>query len=156
MLAKGGSKIIHYPQPNLPQMTQPELLDRLASLILSVSRPHPVRVAIDGVDGAGKTTLADGLAGIVQARARQVIRGSIDGFHRPRSERLRCGELSPEGYYFDSFDYDALLASLLVPLGPGGDRIYRLMVFDYRMDSPTMTPSRKRRRTPWFCSMGCS
>lgn len=102
--------------------------------------PHPVRVAVDGVDGAGKTSLADGLARVIQARGRPVVRASIDGFHRPRSERLRRGEFSPKGYYLDSFDYDALLTSLLVPLGPGGDRVYYQAVFDYRADSPIMAP----------------
>jgi hypothetical protein len=32
------------------------LIDWLAGRILGVIRPHPVRVAIDGVDGVGKTT----------------------------------------------------------------------------------------------------
>jgi hypothetical protein len=35
-------------------------LESLARLILRVERPHPVRVAVDGPDAAGKTILADG------------------------------------------------------------------------------------------------
>ena len=35
------------------------LVRNLASRIVEVVRPHPIRVAIDGVDAAGKTTLAD-------------------------------------------------------------------------------------------------
>jgi uridine kinase len=67
-----------------------------------------VRVAIDGVDAAGKTTLADELAVHLQAHGRQVVRGSIDGFLRPRVERYRRGSESPEGYYHDSFDHEAV------------------------------------------------
>src|SRR5712671_6202227 len=40
-------------------MNRSVLLKMLAERIVGVSRPNPVRVAIDGVDGAGKTTLAD-------------------------------------------------------------------------------------------------
>ena len=80
----------------------------LADRIEAVRRPHPVRVAIDGSDAAGKTTLADELASVLRRRGREVVRVSIDRFHRPRAERYRRGELSPEGYYHDSFDYAAL------------------------------------------------
>jgi uridine kinase len=81
-----------------------ELADRVEAL----RRPHPVRVAIGGVDAAGKTTLADELASALRRRGREVVRVSVDGFQRPRAERHRRGELSPEGYYHDSFDYAAL------------------------------------------------
>ena len=102
----------------------------------TAERPHPLRVAIDGVDAAGKTTLAEELGPLVEARGRPVIRASLDGFHRPRSERYRRGRDSPEGYYLDSFDYEALRAGLLVPIGPEGDRRYRRAVFDFRTDTP--------------------
>jgi uridine kinase len=80
----------------------------LADRIEGVRRPHAVRVAIDGVDAAGKTTLADAIASALRRRGREVVRVSVDGFLRPRAERYRRGELSPEGYYHDSFDYAAL------------------------------------------------
>ena len=96
------------------------VLAELADRIEAVRRPHPIRVAIDGTDAAGKTTLADELASVLRGRGREVIRVSIDGFHRPRAERYRRGELSPEGYYRDSFDYAALREAILDPFGPGG------------------------------------
>jgi uridine kinase len=46
-----------------------------------------VRVAIDGVDGAGKTTFANELAEVVGGLGRPVIRASVDGFHNPRVVR---------------------------------------------------------------------
>lgn len=113
-----------------------QFLAHLADLILRVERPHPLRVAIDGIDAAGKTTLADQLVAPIEARGRPVIRASIDGFHRPRAERYHRGPDSPEGYYADSFDYEALLESLLLPLGPGGNRQCRLKTFDFRTDTP--------------------
>jgi uridine kinase len=116
------------------------LLAELAARIAAVRRPHPVRVAIDGVDAAGKTTLADELAGALRQIGRPVVRASLDGFHRPAAERHRRGACSPEGYYQDSFDYAQLLAQLLEPLGPGGSWRVRCAVFDCQADAPVAAP----------------
>ena len=115
-------------------------LETLARLVLAVDRPHPVRVAIDGPDAAGKTILADELAPLVERSGRPVIRASIDGFHRPRALRIARGPDSPEGYYHDSFDYPALRTALLNPLGPVGSREFRRRVFDFRTDEPVASP----------------
>lgn len=112
------------------------LLHHLADLIADVDRPHPVRVAIDGVDAAGKTRLADELVMPLEDRSRTVIRASIDGFYRPREERYRRGSDSPEGYFYDSFDYVALRELLLEPLGRNGNQQYRLASFDPQRDEP--------------------
>jgi len=121
-------------------MDRSELTLDLVSRILAVERPHPLRVGIDGVDAAGKTTLADELAPLIEAAGRQVIRGSIDRFHNPWSVRYRRGRESPEGYYLDSFNHAALSECLLRPLGPGGTRRFRRAAFDYRSDSPVDSP----------------
>jgi uridine kinase len=115
-------------------------LELLARAILDIGRPHPVRVAIDGPDAAGKTVLAGELAPILEGAGRPVIRASIDGFHRPRAQRLARRAESPEGYFLDSFDYPALRAVLLEPLGPGGEARFRRRVFDYRADEPVVSP----------------
>ena len=117
-------------------MHRSELLAALAGRICALRLTHPVRVAIDGIDAAGKTSLAGELADSLIARGRPVIHASVDGFHRPREERYQRGALSPEGYYRDSFDYAALLEALLLPLGPGGSRAYRQSAYDYRADRP--------------------
>lgn len=102
--------------------------------------PHPVRVAFDGVDTAGKTTIANELAPLIIKRGRPVIRASIDGFHRPRAERRLRGAESPEGYYLDAFNYPALIGQLLKPLGVAGDLKYRVAVFDFKADAEVDTP----------------
>jgi uridine kinase len=116
-------------------------LESLARLILRVDPSHPVRVAIDGPDAAGKTTLADELAPLIERSGRPVIRASLDGFHRPRAKRMVRGPESPEGCFLDSFDYPALRAALLDPLGPGGSLEFRRRVFDFRTDEPAATPT---------------
>ena len=77
--------------------TRLQILEQLAGLIVAIGRPHPVRVAIDGVDAAGKTMLADELTPLIEARGRPAIRASADGFHNPRVIRYRRGADSPEG-----------------------------------------------------------
>lgn len=109
----------------------------LAQLATQISRlqPAPVlRVAIDGVDGAGKTTLAHELEARLLAQGVPVIRASVDGFHHPRAVRYRQGKDSPQGFFKDSYDYSQLKANLLDPLSPGGNLAYRPAVFDHRLD----------------------
>lgn len=117
-------------------MTRDSLLSELARAVGATSRDHPIRVAIDGVGASGKTVLADELAESLVSAGRVVIRASIDGFHRPRDQRYARGDVSPEGYLDDSFDYDAVKSCILVPLGPGGDLRYRTAVYDFRTESP--------------------
>jgi uridine kinase len=111
------------------------LLEQLAQLVVAMRLPHPTRVGVDGPDAAGKTTLADELALVLRADERHVIRASIDGFHRPRVERYARGADSARGYYEDSFDHDAIRGAVLDPLGSGGDRRYRVAIFDHRSDA---------------------
>lgn len=117
-------------------MRRRDLLDALAERIVARAAAHPLRVAVDGIDAAGKTTLADELAAPLRARGRPVIRASVDGFHRPRAQRYRRGAASPEGYYLDAFDPAAVCDALLLPLGPGGSRRYRRASFNFRTDRP--------------------
>lgn len=108
------------------------MLFPLADVIAGTPSDRPLRVAIDGPDVAGKTTLADRLADLLRPH-RPVIRLSVDRFHRPRAERQRRGPLSPDGYYYDSFDNNAIVRSVLRPLVDGK---YAPAAFDYRLDRP--------------------
>ena len=124
-------------------MKRQQILVQIADLICVVNCPHPVRVAIDGVDASGKTFLAGELVPLIEELGRPVIRASVDGFHNHRDVRYQRGADSPEGYYCDSFDYAAILKEVLIPLGPEGNRHYCQAVFDYRVDAPTHNPSRQ-------------
>lgn len=90
---------------------------------------------MDGVDGSGKTWFADQLAEVLREQGREVVRVSVDGFHRPRTERYVRGAGSPEGFYRDSYDYDRFRADVLDPFGPGGDRVYRETAHDVATDA---------------------
>ena len=113
----------------------------VSSEVLKLSSNNPLLVAIDGVDGAGKTWFANELAKTLASSAeRPIIRAGIDGFHNRRSIRYVRGQNSPEGFYDDSFNYLALIQELLDPLGPHGNRLYRSAVFDHRADAPMNLP----------------
>ena len=112
------------------------LLDRLAGAIAALHPDRRIRIAIDGVDGAGKTMLADALAPLVIAKGRPVIRASVDDFHNPLAVRYARGRYSPDGFFLDSYDYPALHRLLLDPLGPEGSGRYVARHFDHRSDRP--------------------
>jgi len=113
-----------------------ELRDSLRTRL----RGGRVIIAVDGVDGAGKTTFADGFAQILAEDGSAVFRASIDGFHRPRSERYLRGRTSPEGFYRDSYDYSTFRRVLIDPFRDGaqtsGTTGFQLAVFDVARDVP--------------------
>ncbi|MFZ0325119.1 MAG: uridine kinase [Actinomycetes bacterium] len=116
------------------------LVESVAREVLQHRRLPITRVAVDGVDGAGKTFFADELADCLVRAGVVVIRAGADGFHRPAVERYRRGRSSPEGFFLDSYDYAALRSELLDPLSPGGALRYRLAVFDVASDEPLDLP----------------
>ena len=114
-----------------------KIIGRIADHLAARDPGHPLRVAVDGITAAGKTTLADEVAEAVRARGRPVVRLSMDDFHHPRARRHRQGRNSARGYYQDAFDFDAFRQSVLTPLGPGGSRQYLPRVHDLATDQPT-------------------
>jgi uridine kinase len=95
------------------------VLEALADALAAVHAPDRLtRIGIDGVDGAGKTSLAEEIAQLLTRRGRPSVRVSLDFFERPPSERYARGELSPEGYYLDAFDVERLHGHVLSIGGP--------------------------------------
>jgi uridine kinase len=119
------------------------VLQEVAGLIIDLPDDRILRVGIDGVDGAGKTTFANEITPMLEKKGRTVIRASVDGFHNPRTVRYRLGRSSPEGFYLDSYDYIGLKKDLLDPLCPGGSGYYREAIFDHRSDLPISQPEKK-------------
>lgn len=102
--------------------------------ILALPADRVRRVAIDGVDGAGKTHFADALGKELTHRGATVIRASADGFLNPPRTRHRRGRDSAEGFYRDSFDYGRMCRLLLDPLSPRGNGEYVRAVYDVRRE----------------------
>ncbi len=117
------------------QPDKKDVLDALASEIVTLYGSGRVVVAIDGIDGAGTTHFADDLATTLVATGRSVFRASLDDFHRSRAERHARGADSPEGYYRDSFDYSTFRRVLLEPFRLGGSTAFVTAAFDHRRDA---------------------
>ena len=94
-----------------------------------------VLVGIDGRSGAGKSTFADELAARLALAGAQVVRSTTDSFHRPRSERMRRGPTSPDGYYLGSHQLDVITGELLEPFAAGASRVL-VAAFDEPTDKP--------------------
>lgn len=117
------------------------ILTEVARRIATLPRTCPQLVAIDGVDGAGKTTFADELVDALAGCGRMVVRASIDSFHNPKAVRYLRGNASPEGYYRDSFNLDAVKTMLLDPLKRGSGAMFRRAAFDEPSDQPVEAPA---------------
>ena len=115
-------------------MTRDELLVDLSARILALPEDAPRTVAVDGMSGAGKTTLAADLAAILTGAGRHVVAVALDDFHHARDRRHRRGRLSAEGYLEDAFDMDSLRSHVLDPLAQARD--VRPVAYDLAADEP--------------------
>jgi uridine kinase len=109
------------------------MLEEIASIAAAL--PDRAILAVDGVDGVGKTTFAIQLRPLIEKRGRHVLRASVDGFHNPRAIRYRLGKSDPSGYFMDSYNYAEMKACLLDPFRNGEGSLVTKR-FDYRLDAP--------------------
>lgn len=105
----------------------------LAQKLLTHVQPRNRLIAIDGVDGSGKTTFAEHLASAITDR--EVIIVHVDDFLNPSSIRHARGRTSPLGFYLDSYDYESFARFVLDPLGPNGSGRYAARSYDFRRDA---------------------
>lgn len=114
-----------------------------------VALRRPALIAVDGIDGAGKTTFAARRAAAVEDAGRPTVVVHEDDFLAPRATRYRLGKDSPEGFFADSYDFAALTRDRprsarprrAQPLAAGSDRGIRRRAFDHRTDSPVDVPA---------------
>jgi uridine kinase len=111
-----------------------KVVGRIADHLTGSDPGHPLRVAVDGVTAAGKTTFAHELAAAIERRGRPVVRLSMDGFHHRRAHRYRQGRDSAAGYYEDAYDNAGFVTGVLAPLGPDGDLGYVTRIHDLETD----------------------
>lgn len=110
-----------------------QLIAELTERVRARRTDHPTRVGIDGHSAAGKSTFADELAA---ALGTKTVRVGLDHFKRPLGLRTGYPAGSPESYYHEMFDQQAIANELLIPLGPGGNRHYRSQITDISGRTP--------------------
>lgn len=95
------------------------VLRQLLAQIREINSGGRGLIAVDGLDGAGKTVLAEELVQLAaQDGLRPVASLSIDGFHHPRPVRYAKGR-GPESFYRDSYDYTAFRRSVVTAFRQG-------------------------------------
>lgn len=101
---------------------------------------HRALVGIDGVDGSGKSTFAAALAHCLGAGPVVVVH--LDDFRNASAIRYRRGRNSPEGFWLDTYDYDAIQRNVLDPLKATGRGRYRESSYDAVADRAVQSPRR--------------
>ena len=87
-------------------MNEKEVFKRIEKSIRSIldKKTKPVRVAINGIEGTGKTVFAEKLTEYLNSEKINAVHISIDGFHFNKEVRYKQGRDSAKGYYEDCYD----------------------------------------------------
>ena len=109
------------PAPAPASAVRADLINDVARQV-TLLRPGRLRVAIDGLTAAGKTSFGHELAAAVRNLGRPTLRASLDDFKNSWREARELGydRLSGEGYYRNAYDFRSARELLLGPAGPGG------------------------------------
>ena len=97
-------------------MTEDELFDIIKNRIKIIlnKKNKPIRVAINGIEGTGKTVFAIKLSQYLTQNNINSINISIDGFHNNKEYRYRQGRNSYKGYYEDSYNEIEFVNKVLI------------------------------------------
>jgi uridine kinase len=97
------------------------LIDGLAALVCTL-RTGRLRVAVDGLTCAGKTSFGHELGAALRRLGRPTLRAGLDDFKHPWRHAREHGydRTSGEGYYRNAQDQGAVRRLLLAPMAPSG------------------------------------
>jgi uridine kinase len=97
-------------------MQQEALFRKLSEAIFLVQKQKnkPLRIAINGVEGTGKTTFVSAFCDYLQKKDLEAIHVPIDGFHYNKKHRYQQGRNSARGYYEDSYNEAVFVTKVLV------------------------------------------
>ena len=109
------------PVPPPASAARTKLIDDVAATVALLS-PGRLRVAVDGMTAAGKTSFGHELAAALRGLGRVTLRASLDDFKNPWREARELGydRVSGEGYYRNAYDFRSARELLLRPAGAGG------------------------------------
>lgn len=87
-------------------MKESEVFEHIkeALLFMQSKKDKPVRVAINGIEGTGKTVFAEKLTRYLNAQHFKAIQVTIDGFHFDKAIRYQQGRDSAKGYYENAYN----------------------------------------------------
>jgi len=117
----------------LMEIKQMKIDETIAKHIMDYQKSDPLIIAFDGVDTSGKTVLANNVYKILKDNNKNAVRISIDKFHNPKEIRIQKGELSPEGYFYDSFNLSKIFEYVINPIKNKGGYIIP-GIYDYKAE----------------------
>ncbi|MEW6405144.1 MAG: hypothetical protein AB1649_25395 [Chloroflexota bacterium] len=112
-----------------------DAINYIVETILKLRQNRTLLIAFDGADTSGKTTLANSVHTVLKSHKFDSIRVSMDKFYHAREKRFARGELSPEGFFYDSTNYDAVFRCVIFPVKESLGYILP-GVYDYRSEKP--------------------
>ncbi len=95
-------------------------------------------IAVDGVDGSGKTNFAERLSAELEKIPTAIVH--LDNFLNPSIIRHRAGRNSPDGFWMDTYNYEFFTNLVLKPLSSDGDGTYVQSAYDHATDSIVVSP----------------
>jgi uridine kinase len=117
--------------PRLASAERTAVIGTVAGRIAGLD-PGRLRVAVDGLTGAGKTSFGHELAAALRGLGRPTMRASMDDFKHPWHHAREHGydRVSGEGYYRNAYDFGSARDLLLGPAGPAGSGMVALCGHD--------------------------
>lgn len=97
--------------PSVRQAIFDKIRNKLVQLL--ENKGQPIRLAINGIEGTGKTFFAKELVAYLIGQKMNAIQVSIDGYHHTRAIRYRQGRDSAKGYYEDAYNEEAFVEYVL-------------------------------------------
>lgn len=80
----------------------------------TLSKHKPIRVAVNGIERAGKTVFAKNFTAYLNNIGKTAIHISIDGFHFEKTFRYRKGRAVARGYYEDAYNECVFVEKVLL------------------------------------------
>lgn len=96
-------------------MKRSEVFEIIKKRILDIQNvsKKPVRVAVNGIEGTGKTIFTKNLTDFLLQNDLKAMHISIDGFHNVSAIRYKHGRDSAKGYYEDAYNETEFVLKVL-------------------------------------------
>ncbi len=96
-------------------MNSSDLFEIIKKRIIDIHNisKKPVRVAVNGIEGTGKTVFTKNLTDFLLQNVLKAVHVSIDGFHNVSRIRYMQGRDSAKGYYEDAYNESEFVLKVL-------------------------------------------